>query len=613
MRVWLLVVAMVAVAHSAHAEQRYAVLIGGNPGWSSDRPLRYAEADAERMRDVLVALGNFAPDRVILLRDPDTNEVRATLRDLTRTTKASNEDTLVFFYYSGHADNEQVHLRGDPLTFKELRDTLRAMPSTLKLAVIDACKSGAVTRKGGSRVDEFEVNVDSPKLSGMVLLTSSGADELSQESRALAGSVFTHHLVSGLRGAADDNGDKQVTVAEAYHYAYTRTRADTATNGTPQRPSFQYELQGQGELVLAQLKTSKTAKVTVPKGNGTKYVVLDSHDMRLVAEVRSQPDRDVELTLAPGDYHLKKVLPDRIDIASVVLAAGEAAATDKVAYKSSPLSEGIVKGSMDDLPPDEQRDWRRNQAYGLLAAGQPRPALAIFDELLRADTSDILAWRGRARALIRIAESWQALNDYQRERLALTDALKADPLLTEDPSFKLWYQHLGELDAREKQSNEERLKLAQDIKRNPRSVKHWGVGFDVLSARGMFTINGSFVLKRMVFPRVGLDLGDGGLDGGITIAPLPNRWSPFLGGGAHVSFRKMGFDIGTQASMIDINDKSYSSEEMFGLHFRAEAGAQYVSQAGFMTELGFALMSFQDAAGKRVTQGWPIFHFAWVW
>src|SRR6478736_3882515 len=228
MRVWLLVVAMLAVAHSAHAEQRYAVLIGANPGWSSDRPLRYAEADAERVRDVLISLGGFAPDRVVMLSDPDTNEVRATLRDLTRTAKASTEDTLVFFYYSGHADNDQVHLRGDPLTFKELRDTLRAMPSTLKLAVIDACKSGAVTRKGGTRVDEFEVNVDSPKLSGMVLLTSSGADELSQESRALAGSVFTHHLVSGLRGAADEDGDHQVTISEAYHYAYGRTRADTA-------------------------------------------------------------------------------------------------------------------------------------------------------------------------------------------------------------------------------------------------------------------------------------------------------------------------------------------------------------------------------------------------
>lgn len=613
MRVWLLVVAMFCVVRSAHAEQRYAVVIGANPGWSSDRPLRYAEADAERMRDVLVALGNFAPDRVVMLSDPDTSEVRATLRDLARTAKASNEDTLVFFYYSGHADNENLHLRGDPLTFKELKASLRAMPSTLKLAVIDACKSGAVTRKGGTRVDEFEVDVDSPKLSGMVLLTSSGADELSQESRSLAGSVFTHHLVSALRGAADDNGDKQVTLAEAYHYAYARTRADTATSGTPQRPAFQYELSGQGELVLAQLKMARTAKVTVPRGNGTKYVVLDSHDLRLVAEVRSQPDRDVDLTLAPGNYHLKKVLSDRLEVASVVLAAGEAAAADRVAYKSAPLSEGIVKGSMLDLPPDEQRDWRRNQAYGLLAAGQVRAALGIFDELLREDNSDILAWRGRARALIRIAESYEKLNDHQRERLALNDALKADPLLTEDPSFKLWYQRLGELDARDKQSNEDRLKLEQDIKRNPRSVKKYGVGFEIFSARGMIAIDGMLVVKRMVFPRVALDLGTGGLDAGVTLAPFPSRWSPFLGVGAHMSFRRMGLDIGAQSSMINVNDQSYSSEEMFGLHFRAEAGGQYVSKAGFMTELGFALISFQDKAGKRVTQGFPVLHFGWVW
>ena len=61
-----------------------------NPGWSSDRPLRYAENDAERVRDVLVSLGGFAPDRVILLRDPDTNEVRASLRDLTRTAKSEH-------------------------------------------------------------------------------------------------------------------------------------------------------------------------------------------------------------------------------------------------------------------------------------------------------------------------------------------------------------------------------------------------------------------------------------------------------------------------------------------------------------------------------------------
>src|SRR5262245_64881557 len=103
MRLALLVVGFLAVAHSsAVAEQRYAIVIGSNPGWSSDRPLRFAENDAERMRDVLVSLGGFSSDRVALLRDPDTSEVRATLRDLARTAQSTTEDTLVFIYYSGH-------------------------------------------------------------------------------------------------------------------------------------------------------------------------------------------------------------------------------------------------------------------------------------------------------------------------------------------------------------------------------------------------------------------------------------------------------------------------------------------------------------------------------
>src|SRR5262245_65514096 len=104
MRLALLVVGFLAVAHSsAVAEQRYALVIGANPGWSSDRPLRYAENDAERVRDVLVSLGGFAPDRVVMLRDPDTSEVRSTLRDLVRIAQNSYEVSFIFLHYSGHA------------------------------------------------------------------------------------------------------------------------------------------------------------------------------------------------------------------------------------------------------------------------------------------------------------------------------------------------------------------------------------------------------------------------------------------------------------------------------------------------------------------------------
>src|SRR5262249_61190612 len=83
---------------------------------------------------------------------------------------------------------------------------------------------------------------------------------------------------------------------------------------------------------------------------------------------------------------------------------------------------------------------QRAQASGLLADGQAAVALGIFDQLLRESPADTLAWRGRGRALVRLAEAYQRVNDTANERRALGDAVKADPSLSEDPLFQIWYQ-----------------------------------------------------------------------------------------------------------------------------------------------------------------------------
>jgi uncharacterized caspase-like protein len=85
---------------------------------------------------------------------------------------------------------------------------------------------------------------------GEALLTSSTSDELARESDALRGSFFTHHLVSGLRGAADQSKDGRVTLAEAYDYAYAKT-VTQAEGG--QHPTFKYDLAGRGDVVLTAL------------------------------------------------------------------------------------------------------------------------------------------------------------------------------------------------------------------------------------------------------------------------------------------------------------------------------------------------------------------------
>ncbi len=609
--------AAVLLGPSAFAEARYALIIGSNPGWSQDRPLRYAENDAERVRDVLVAYGGFTPERVTLMRDPSTADLRAALRKLATTATDGADDTLVFVYYSGHADDKFLHLRGQPITHKELQDTLRAMPATIKLGVVDACKSGAVTHKGGGQVDEFAVDVAAPKLSGMVLLSSSGADELSQESRALAGSVFTHHLVSGLRGAADEDDDKQVTIGEAYHYAYSRTRATTASGAIKQRPAFRYELSGQGELVLTTLKAKNAVAAIVPKGDAQKYVVLDQNEWRVIAEATAEKAREIAISLSPGTYKVKKVHDDRLEVGSLVVAAGERIELAKIAYATQPLSAGIAKGDPSTLSREEKHEWTRTEANRLLAIGQVQASLVMFDQLLREDASDLGAWRGRGRAMVRLAEAYQRVGDLPREKRSLGEALRSDPLLSEDPMFQIWYQRLNELDARERTVTQHAFDLKRKIESNPRSSKGFGVGFDLVSGRGIFSISATKIVKRILFPRVAVDVYGPGFDAGISVAPMSSKWSPYLGIGFHASAKKLGIDTRPfepgKGDMAVMGESRYSNDEVWGYHARIEGGAQFVGSSGFTTELGLTMILFNDAQGKRASSLWPVFHFGWVW
>ena len=105
----------------------------------------------------------------------------------------------------------------------------------MRILVIDSCRSGAVTRVKGGRPAPPILLGDTQELDGegVIVLTASAAGEDAQESDQLGGSFFTHYLLSGLRGAADDNGDQVVTVAEAF--SYTRDQHDPRVGADAQR------------------------------------------------------------------------------------------------------------------------------------------------------------------------------------------------------------------------------------------------------------------------------------------------------------------------------------------------------------------------------------------
>ncbi|MDP1827829.1 MAG: caspase family protein [Archangium sp.] len=286
--------------------RRFALVAGANDGGSSRVTLRYANSDARAMSKVLTQLGGVDPRDVLVVEDPSPAQLLQALEGLqARLVEAERGPSRVevFFYYSGHSDEEGLLLKGERLSYTELRSKLDALPAQVRIAVLDSCASGALNLlKGGAPRPSFLVDASS-SLSGHAFLTSSSADEAAQESERLKASIFTHFFLSGLRGAADSSHDGRVTLAEAYQYAFAETLTrTTSTSAGPQRPGWDIQLVGTGDLVLTDLRASD-AKLVLEAQLGGRVHVLGANG-GLVVEVAKAAGKPVELGLEAGDYRV---------------------------------------------------------------------------------------------------------------------------------------------------------------------------------------------------------------------------------------------------------------------------------------------------------------------
>jgi hypothetical protein len=306
---WLVSLVVFLVAASAHADtRRLAVVVGNNAGAGEQAPLHFAETDAGKVARVLTELGGVDPADLFLLQGRDRTTLESTLR-LARERVAAwhrrpGTRVVLVFYFSGHSDGEALEIGRERLTFGDLRRWLGSTGAEVRLAVVDSCKSGALlAQKGGAPGTGFQIRLtDDLSSAGEALLTSSAADEAALESRDIGGSFFTNHLVSGLRGAADSSGDGMVTLTEAYQYAYDHTIATTsATIAGPQHPAYDYQLSGQGELVLTELERP-SALLEMPKGF-ERLLVVDLARDQVIAELAT--DARPRLAVPPGRYAVR--------------------------------------------------------------------------------------------------------------------------------------------------------------------------------------------------------------------------------------------------------------------------------------------------------------------
>ena len=168
-------------------------------------------------------------------------------------------DETVLLYLAAHVIREQgrlyvaatgtrlQHAHRTAVPAGALLDELDRCGAGTKLLILDCCFIGGLPEERGDVDLRAELGLDGR---GIAVLSGSRQREYTHEGRPaspeLSGSLFTEGLASGLvTGAADDNGDGNVTLAEAFGYAARYLRE----YGPRQAPQYHLE-ERQGEIVL---------------------------------------------------------------------------------------------------------------------------------------------------------------------------------------------------------------------------------------------------------------------------------------------------------------------------------------------------------------------------
>jgi len=373
-----LVLALAGEVRALPAEPRWAIVIGNNTGLASDTPLRFAERDAARIEAALVAVGGFSQERVFRVTGGDAGRARATLAAIEVGLVAAGEpDALLFVFYSGHADASALHLAGTTWAIDELQRWVLRSKAQTRVMVIDACRSGAVTRvKGGVQGPSFEIALDDRMAAeGSAILASTAAGEDALESDELQASYFTHHFVSALHGAADVDGDGRVTVSEAFQYASVHTLESTAsTMAGPQHPTYRLELGGRHELVLSRpgLIGKRLSVVELPEA-GTWIFRRGDRERLVVGEVvAAAPGK--RLTLEPGAYRVTLRTATAIRETVFVIAAGQTMTIDVATMQRRRVTREASKGARAITSPSLARRFLESERESEGADVAPSPA-----------------------------------------------------------------------------------------------------------------------------------------------------------------------------------------------------------------------------------------------
>jgi hypothetical protein len=377
--------------------RRILIAVGHTEGLLDESALKHASKDAVRVRDVFVQMGHVRPTDAIVLQNPDVAALSNAIRGAKSLAESTSDRAVqVFFYFSGHGDRERLHLGRELFSMSDLSAKLNEIPAQLRVVVTDACRTANVRQKGASVEPGFAISLSAPEAEGSVWLYASAEGETAQESDELKGAIFTHNLLNGLSGAADTNGDKRVTLDEAYAYAHAQTMVRSFRgSGTVQRPTAKFDVNLHAPITLTDIPGDR-ATVRVPQAKDIYYLVstapAGARGSTVVAELWSSDERATELSLPPGKYAVQRRSNGQLGYVEIAVGQRETRQLAADDFRIVPEEALSRKGQADTATPEVS--WVRGDRLSLGYALTDSTHLPLLQGIGADYTHKMGAWLG---------------------------------------------------------------------------------------------------------------------------------------------------------------------------------------------------------------------------
>jgi Caspase domain len=230
-------------------------LIIGVENYSSLPDVRFAQKDAQLVKKYFERILGVPRENIISLINADATKGK--IEGLLRKYLPMNvdRDTTLYVYFAGHgmpsikegdaflctyaADPRFIEHTGYKL--ETLYKDLDALSINKAIVFIDSCFSGASSRGSqllltGARPALLKVDSIKMPSDRTIAMAASENDQVSSSYPEKKHGLFTYFLLKGLRGPADADNDKNITLNELFAYVNTNVSKVSRRKGIEQSP-----------------------------------------------------------------------------------------------------------------------------------------------------------------------------------------------------------------------------------------------------------------------------------------------------------------------------------------------------------------------------------------